>query len=109
MTILNTNYQSEILDISAMSDGVVLAVTTLNGFIYLFDTINFNQISFQKVSEKPIVFGKYKKKNNDFYLIDYNGMNRLYPQTRTNTETMTTASSSSSECSSDIQSTPSSI
>ena len=86
LTILNTDYQSEIVDISAMSDGIILSVSTLNGFIYLFDTVNFHQVSCQRLSAKPIIFAKYRKSNNDFMFIDYEGTYRVYPQTRPNTE-----------------------
>eukprot|EP01083_Nonionella_stella_P066075 173748_1 len=86
LNILHTKHQSEILDISSMTDGLILSVSTLNGFVYLFDTVHFNEISFQKLSAKPIVFAQYKSNNNDFMWLDCDGMYQLYPQTRTNTE-----------------------
>merc|ERR1719242_1568115 len=86
VTILNADYQSEIVDISAMSDGIILSVSTLNGFIYLYDTVNFHQVSCQRLSAKPIIFAKYRKSNNDFMFIDYEGTYRMYPQTRSTTE-----------------------
>ena len=86
LTILHTNYQSEIVDISGMNDGVVLSVSTLNGYIYLFDTVNFDPITFQQISEKPIIFAKYKCDNNDYLHIDSDGKFKLYPQSRPNTQ-----------------------
>ena len=87
MSILHTNYQSEILDISTMNDGIILSVSTLDGYVYLYDMVNFKQVSYQKLSEKPMIFAKYKKVTQecrddyDYYFIDYQGVCKLYPTT----------------------------
>ena len=78
LTILHTNYQSEIVDISSMNDGVVLSVSTLNGYIYLIQSISINHFSTN--IGKPIIFAKYKCDINDYLHVDSDGNFKLYPK-----------------------------
>jgi len=89
VAILETDCPSAISSLSAMADGLILSAATLNGFVYLFDTVNFQRVAVQRLSAAPIVFAKYRKKDNDFMFIDYQGTFRVYPQTRPSTECTT--------------------